>query len=415
MAIETRTGPINIAAAERKECPVCGKPGSEAIYRQESVPVHSVLLFRSREEAVNFPRGDLVLIHCRGCGFVWNAAFDESAMRYSGDCEETQGFSETFNEFQRRLAEGLVERHKLRRKKIIEIGCGKGEFLTLLCELGNNSGVGFDPAYVRERSRSRESRRVRFVRDFYSHQYADVQADFICCKMTLEHVARPAELFRVIRQSIRPGYDPVVFIQIPCFLRILQETAFWDIYYEHCSYFTLASLARLFRLTGFDVLRLERDFGGQYLIAEARMTNGVKPVVAPAEADDDAEAASLLPGFEQRAAESIARWRGYFRAARSAGKRIALWGGGSKAVAFLTATAAGEDVAAVVDINPHKHGTYLPGAGHRIFAPHELREAPPDEVVLMNPVYRDEVRAELEGMGLRPAIRTVTEETEVRA
>ncbi|HFB98404.1 MAG TPA: SAM-dependent methyltransferase, partial [Bryobacterales bacterium] len=164
MAIETRTGPINIAAAERKECPVCGKPGSETIYRQESVPVHSVLLFRSREEALNFPRGSLTLVRCDACGFVWNADFDESAMRYSAEYEETQGFSETFNGFQRKLAERLVERHGLRQKKLIEIGCGKGEFLTLLCELGRNTGVGFDPAYVRERSRSRESRRVRFIR-----------------------------------------------------------------------------------------------------------------------------------------------------------------------------------------------------------------------------------------------------------
>ncbi len=407
MLVETHVQTIDSTTPARKDCPVCGSPGSAPLYRQEGVPVHSVLLFRSRDEAVRFPRGDLELKHCTECGFVWNAAFDESAMRYSADYEETQGFSETFNDFQRRLAERLVKRHGLRHKKLIEIGCGKGEFLTLLCELGRNTGVGFDPAYVRERSRSRESRRVRFVRDFYSPRYADVQADFICCKMTLEHIAWPAELFRVIRQSIRPGYNPVLFIQLPCFRRILEETAFWDIYYEHCSYFTLASLARLFRLTGFDVLHLERDFGGQYLIGEARLTNGVKPVVSVAEADDEAAAAALIPGFQRRAAAAIEGWRRRLQASLAARKRIVVWGGGSKAVAFLTAVGLGKAVSLVVDINPHKHGTYLAGTGHRIVGPAALKEEPPDEVILMNPIYRDEVRGELESMGLRPTVSTV--------
>ena len=40
----------------------------------------------------------------------------------------------------------LIRRYDLRGKEVIEIGCGKGEFLSLLCEVGDNRGVGFDPA-----------------------------------------------------------------------------------------------------------------------------------------------------------------------------------------------------------------------------------------------------------------------------
>ena len=36
--------------------------------------------------------------------------------------------------------------------ELLEIGCGKGEFLHLLCEGGRNRGIGIDPAYV-ERER----------------------------------------------------------------------------------------------------------------------------------------------------------------------------------------------------------------------------------------------------------------------
>ena len=44
----------------------------------------------------------------------------------------------------------------------------------------------------------------------------------------------------------------MVFFELPDTERVLTEAAFWDIYYEHCSYFTPGSLARLFRRTGFE-------------------------------------------------------------------------------------------------------------------------------------------------------------------
>ena len=59
---------------------------------------------------------------------------------------------------------------------------------------------------------------------------------------------------------------------------------------------------------------------------------------------------------------------------------------------------------AVVDINPHKHGKFLAGTGHEIVAPEALARIRPDCVVIMNRIYSDEIRADLERLGLRPEI-----------
>ena len=48
--------------------------------------------------------------------------------------------------------------------------------------------------------------------------------------------------------------------------RILKEAAFWDVYYEHCSYFGEASLSRLFGQTGFVVRRVWTGYDDQYLM-----------------------------------------------------------------------------------------------------------------------------------------------------
>ena len=58
----------------------------------------------------------------------------------------------------------------------------------------------------------------------------------------------------------------------------------------------------------------------------------------------------------------------------------------------------------VVDINPHKQGKFLAGTGQQIVAPEQLRDAPPDVVLLMNPIYRDEVAAQLSDLKRSPQL-----------
>ena len=46
-------------------CHSCGASGLEPFYEVRDVPVHSVLLMRSHEEAVSYPKGDLRLGFCK--------------------------------------------------------------------------------------------------------------------------------------------------------------------------------------------------------------------------------------------------------------------------------------------------------------------------------------------------------------
>jgi hypothetical protein len=91
--------------------------------------------------------------------------------------------------------------------------------------------------------------------------------------------------------------------------------------------------------------------------------------------------------------------------AAASGRRTVLWGSGSKAVAFLTTVGLDGEVASVVDINPFRHGRYLPATGHEIISPDELSTTPPDLVVVMNSVYRDEIRKMLQAQGCVPELR----------
>ncbi len=387
-------------------CPSCGAAQPDLVHEQDGVPIHSCRLVPTLEQALAFPLGSLRLAFCRGCGFLWNDAYDPAVQDYGVSYEETQGFSPRFRAFAEELAAEWVERYALRDKDVLEIGCGKGEFLALVCELGPNRGVGIDPAFVPGRLRSTAAERMRFVEELYDERYAELEADAVLCRHTLEHIGPVGEFMRLVRRTAAGRDGAVVLFELPDVGRVLREGAFWDVYYEHCSYFSPGSLARLFRTTGFEVEELSLAYDDQYILIAGRPIAAPGAAPHPLEESVD-ELAADVRGFRVALDETANRWRERIGAERAAGRRTVIWGAGSKGVAFLVTLGVGDDVDAAVDINPFKQGMYLAGTGHEVRAPEDLVAAPPDLVVVMNGIYLDEVRAQLHTLGLSPEVVAV--------
>ncbi len=389
----------------RKLCPGCAGVLDDPFYVVRGIPVHSTLLFSTRQEALDFPRGDLTLALCRSCGFITNTSFSTAHQEYSSRYEETQGFSKVFQQFHSDLAQRLIERFDLRGKRILEIGCGKGEFLNLLCAAGDNRGIGFDPAYVPERNTAGLGDRVIFMQELYSEAYAGERADFVCCKMTLEHIPETHAFVSMVRRALEGSPETVVFFQVPATERILRERAFWDVYYEHCSYFTAGSLRELFRLSGFEVLEVWHEYSGQVLMIACR-TGATGALASDREHLDLLQA--QVQAFGGAVRQTISGWRTRLLEKQQAGRSIVIWGAGSKGVAFLTKIGSDVDVRYAVDVNPYKRGTFLAGTGQEIVAPAFLRDYQPGVVVVMNPVYVGEITDELKSLGVETEIVALT-------
>ena len=378
----------------------------QVFHEVRQVPVHSVLLMSTREEALSYPKRDIALGFCSSCGFISNVLFDPTVHEYSSKYEETQGFSSTFNAFHRALAQRLIDRYNLRGKDVIEIGCGKGEFLSMLCEMGDNRGMGFDPAYIPERNQSAAREKITFITDFYSEKYTRYNADFVVCKMTLEHILNTKEFIDTVRRSIGERFGTTVFFQIPDVTRVLRDIGFWDIYYEHCSYFSPGSLGRLFRSCGFDVLALGTEYDDQYLMIEARPSRGVPTPPLPEEQDLESLRTDV-DHFTNGIGPTLDRWRRVIDEIRNDGKRAVIWGGGSKGVAFLTTLQISDEIEYAVDINPYKHGTFMAGTGQQIVGPEFLRTYRPDVVIVMNPIYCKEIQQDLTKLGVEARLLPV--------
>ncbi len=382
-------------------CPNCYSENIEDFFKIPDAPVHSLVTVKSQEEALNIPRKDITLAFCNNCGFIFNSSFDTSLDYYTHGYEDQQGFSPTFVKFITGITGRFIDRYNLRNKDVIEIGCGKGDFISLISELGKNRGIGIDPAWVPGRSKPNPD--VRFIKEFYSEEHGKLPADCICCRHTLEHIHATGDFIRTIRNSIGNKKDVIIFFEIPSIVRILKIQAFWDIFYEHCTYMSPGSLARLFRMNKFEVLDMYIEYDDQYLFIEAKPVNETSVKTHHTEESVE-ELKDLTKEFSIKINKTLGEWRKRLREIKSGGQKAVIWGGGSKSVGFLTQFDKEKAIDHVVDINPHMQGNFIPGIGKQYVGPDFLKEYRPDVVIIMNSVYTEEIRKMLLERGLEPEL-----------
>ena len=113
-------------------CRLCGSSATDNFLTRRSVPVHQNRIARTRDEARSVARGYLQMVVCIECDFVFNAAFDPELLSYDEQYDNSQTCSPAFNEYVDELVNYLIEEQDVRGKRIAEIGCGKGAFLTRL-------------------------------------------------------------------------------------------------------------------------------------------------------------------------------------------------------------------------------------------------------------------------------------------
>ncbi len=196
----------------------------------------------------------------------------------------------------------------------------------------------------------------------------------------------PLSLLAAIRQALAGSPHARVFFETPCLEWILRHQVIWDLFYEHCSIFTLDSLSTALEASGFRVEDQRHVFGGQYLWVEATVSSGT-PIVHL----HPGSISTLAHAFAA-AEDALTRELDVKLQAIAATGKLALWGAGAKGVTLANLIdPQARWVDCVIDLNPNKQGKYLPGTGHPIVLYQSLGLREVQTVMVMNPNYRTEI------------------------
>ena len=85
----------------------------------------------------------------------------------------------------------------------------------------------------------------------------------------------------MVRRALGKRTRSLVYFEVPDGAVIFRRRVVWNVVYEHCSYFTVPSLSRLFTESGFEVRSVAPCFRDEYLGIEASPSE--RPAAAPPE------------------------------------------------------------------------------------------------------------------------------------
>lgn len=381
-------------------CPVCLGSGGEAFHHLYRVPLHDGLLYGTREEAVECELGDIELIFCPDCGHIWNRLFEPDRLEFHPGYDISLHHSPVYAEFVDALARRLIREHELAGRTVLEIGCGKGEFLQALLAAGVGRGLGFDPTYVPSAS-DHPGLDLTIERRRFDRPMPELNPDAVVLRSVLQYSVEPRSLLDDVRTTLAARPAAIVYCEVPNGLHTFSQGFVWNVVYEHGNFYTPPSLATLFSQRGFDVHHVGPCFvAGQNLGLEARPSR--TPVgTAPDIRAGIKELAQDVAEYSRLLASQRDRWEDELDVLASSGQRLLMWGAGARAISFLTSLRVTDQISAVIDTNPRRQGKFLPLTGQPVVAPEVVAAAPPDVILISNSSFATEIRVQAEGLGYR--------------
>jgi len=348
-------------------CRVCGKKYyAESLLHYTNMP----------KGAQNFPDAgsmegetgvDLTVCQCSGCGLV---QLSNDPVPYYREVIRAAAVSNVVRDFKTRQFADLVRKYNLLGKKVIEIGCGRGEFLALLAPLGVAAyGLEYADAAVAQCVRNGLKVTKGYIDD-HAPALTDGPFDAFLLLMFLEHLPDPNAVLRGIHRNMKAG--AVGLIEVPNFDMLLRSRLFSEFIGDHLMYFSRQTLQTTLNLNGFEILEF----------SEVRDDYVISVVVKRREQLN----ISHFHEYQDKLESEIRQYIGRFPQ-----KTVAIWGAGHQALAIIALTQVGDKIRYVVDSAPFKQGKFTPATHLPIVAPETLETDPVAAVIVMAASYSDEV------------------------
>ena len=310
---------------------------------------------------------DLNLFQCSGCGLV---QLDSAPVDYYKDVIRASAYSEEMRDFRLSQFKTLVETHDLQGKKVLELGCGQGEYLVLMAQ------AGVDAFGLEHRQESVDICRAAGLKvsqgypDLADMALAHGPFDAFFILNFFEHLPEPGLALDIMRNNLVD--EGLGLIEVPNFEAIVDKKLFSEFVNDHLFYFTRETLTRTLELNGFEVLSVDVIWYDYILTAVVRKRAAI----------------DLKDMIEYR--DRISTELGSYLDLH-VGKTRAIWGAGHQALAVIALAELAGKIDLVVDSATFKQGRFTPATHIPIKAPSAVKTDSVEVIIVMAAAYSDEV------------------------
>lgn len=312
---------------------------------------------------------DITLKECKYCGLVQATG---EPVYYYRDVIRASGVSQEMMTFRLEQYGEWVRENNLEKKKVIEIGCGRGEYLQIMEQVCSEA---YGLEHMQESVDTGTSNGHRIYKGFVENSEYEIQGGpykgFYIMNF-LEHIPEPNEFLRGIVNNLMDG--GVGIVEVPNFDMMTEKALFSEFMQDHLLYFTQNTLRNILENNGFEVISCEPVWYDYILSAKVRKRPGTS-----------------VCEMEEHKKELRKQVVEFLQSEKAAGKRIATWGAGHQALANLALLDMSEYVDCVLDSADFKQNKYTPATHIPIVAPDVLNEGAIDLVIIMAAGYSTEI------------------------
>ena len=348
-----------------KKCISC-KGSLHELMKIENMPA-SAQDIPTKEELDKDSGIEVSLCVCEDCGLV---QLKNDAVYYYRDVIRAGGYSTTMEALRKSQYKHFIEFASLEGKKIIEVGCGRGEFLGMLSDFPVE---GYGTEHKKDLVEMAKEAGLRVDEDFpesEDHIFKNGPFDAFMSFNFLEHQPHPRTYLKAIYNNL--GDEGYGLITVPSFEYIMEQNSFYEIIPDHIAYYSFESLTHLLNICGFEVLEKET-------VNRDTISMIVKKRKLP-------DICGIISKKNDIATEVVETVKKYAKAGK-----IAIWGASHQGFTLCATTGIADYVDCIIDSAPFKQGKYAPASHIPIISPDEARKRKLEAIIIVAPGYTNEI------------------------
>nr|WP_024837308.1 class I SAM-dependent methyltransferase [Clostridium sp. 12(A)] len=368
-----------------KICIVCGSPlTKEPLMVLEGMPA-SAQDIPLKEELMEDKGISLNLCKCSSCGLV---QFDCQPVEYYKDVIRSGGYSTTMVNLRTRQYRHLIETYHLEGKKLIEAGCGQGEFLSVLSNFPVEAyGIENRESLVAMAKEKGLNVWKQFAKEGEILAPADGSVkgpyDGFLSFNFLEHQPNPVSMLRCLADNLQD--EGIGLITVPSLEYILEHDGYYELIRDHLAYYTFDTLRYTVEEAGFEVLEEE-------MINRDTLSVIVRKKKQPFGKTDDKKAVKIDVSGLIKSQDTIgSEIDQLIKELEAGGKRLAVWGASHQGFTLASTTKIGAFAEYMIDSAPFKQGKYAPASHLPIVPSEHFMTDPVDAILIVAPGYTEEI------------------------